>query len=90
MISYFLRRSNWGPTGKRRSVWFSLSILTQLMHSNKGPPPPGAVIAAKKLAFDANDEAKYGDRIPYVIVRSATGARLVDRAMDPLRFMNNR
>lgn len=59
-------------------------------YSNKGPPPPGVVIAARKMITDPNDEPRYGDRIPYVIIRSSTGARLVDRAMDPLEFMDNR
>ena len=48
------------------------------------------VVAARRMALDPNDEPQYGDRIPYVITRSATGARLVDRAMDPLDFMNNK
>ncbi len=59
-------------------------------YSNKGPPPPGVVIAARKMIADPNDEPRYGDRVPYVIIRSSTGARLVDRAMDPLEFMENR
>ncbi|KAF9481424.1 hypothetical protein BDN70DRAFT_831218 [Pholiota conissans] len=58
-------------------------------YSDKGPPPPGVVIAANRLIIDSNDEPKYGERVPYVIVSSSTGARLVDRAMDPLEFMNN-
>lgn len=41
--------------------------------------------------MDPNNEPQYGDRIPYVIVRGdQPGSRLVDRAMDPLEFMNNR
>lgn len=42
------------------------------------------------MVVDPNDEPQYGDRIPYVITRSATATRLVDRAMDPLEFMNQR
>ena len=48
------------------------------------------MVAARRTAQDPNDEAQYGDRIPYVIVRGAPGSRLVERAMDPLEFMNNR
>ncbi|KAF9526453.1 hypothetical protein CPB83DRAFT_462528 [Crepidotus variabilis] len=58
-------------------------------YSEKGPPPPGVLVAARKMVLDPNDEPQYGDRIPYVIARSATAVRLVDRAMDPLDFMNN-
>ena len=42
------------------------------------------------MVLDPNDEPQYGDRIPYVIVRSTSGGRLADRAMDPLEFMNNK
>ena len=71
----------------RQPTW--QRIVTQFI-SEKGPPPPGVVVAARRMVLDPNDEPQYGDRIPYVIARSATGARLVDRAMDPLEFMNNK
>ena len=47
------------------------------------------MVAARRTAQDPHDEAQYGDRIPYVIVRGAPGSRLVERAVDPLEFMNN-
>ncbi|KDR84999.1 hypothetical protein GALMADRAFT_131759 [Galerina marginata CBS 339.88] len=43
-------------------------------YSDRGPPPPGVVVAARRMIFDPNNEAQYGDRIPYVIVRSTSGA----------------
>ncbi|KAF8168090.1 hypothetical protein B0H34DRAFT_786325 [Crassisporium funariophilum] len=58
-------------------------------YSDKGPPPPGAVVAARRSVHDPNNEAQYGDRIPYVIVRGAPGSRLVDRAMDPMEFLDS-
>jgi DNA polymerase elongation subunit (family B) len=39
---------------------------------------------------DENDEAQYGDRIPYVIVRGEPNSRLVDRAVAPQELLNNR
>ena len=48
------------------------------------------MVAARRRAEDPNNEAHYGDRIPYVIVRGAPGSKLVERAIDPLEFMNNR
>jgi DNA polymerase zeta len=39
---------------------------------------------------DPNYEPQYAERVPYVIAREASGSRLVDRAMDPLDFLNNR
>ncbi|KAH9065755.1 hypothetical protein EDB87DRAFT_1593004 [Lactarius vividus] len=50
-------------------------------YSDKGPPPPGAVVAARRQLEDPNNEAQYGDRIPYVIARGAPHERLVDRAV---------
>uniref|UniRef100_A0A8H8CPU2 DNA-directed DNA polymerase n=1 Tax=Psilocybe cubensis TaxID=181762 RepID=A0A8H8CPU2_PSICU len=59
-------------------------------YSDRGPPPPGAVVAARRMVFDSSNEPQYGDRIPYVIVQNMQhGPRLVDKAMDPLEFMNH-
>jgi DNA polymerase zeta len=54
--------------------------------SDKGPPPPGAVVAARRQLEDPNNEAQYGDRIPYIIARGAPHERLVDRAVAPEEF----
>ena len=58
----------------------------QYIFSDKGPPPPGAVVAARRQLEDPNDEAQYGDRIPYIIARGAPHERLVDRAVAPEDF----
>ncbi|KDQ07690.1 hypothetical protein BOTBODRAFT_149069 [Botryobasidium botryosum FD-172 SS1] len=50
-------------------------------YSDKVPPPPGAVVAARRLALDARAEPQYGDRVPYVITRGDPKSRLVDRAV---------
>lgn len=52
-------------------------------YSDKGAPPPGAMIAARRRAVDPNDEPQYGDRIPYVITMGEPGTRLADRAVPP-------
>ncbi|THH02839.1 hypothetical protein EW026_g5 [Hermanssonia centrifuga] len=57
-------------------------------YSDRGPPPPGAAVAARRLAEDPNDEAQYGDRIPYVIIREGP-TRLVDRAVAPEGILND-
>jgi len=41
------------------------------------------VVAARRQLEDPNNEAQYGDRIPYVIARGAPHERLVDRAVAP-------
>lgn len=58
-------------------------------YSDKGPPPPGVVVAARRVLEDPNDEPQYGERIPYVIVRGQPLARLVDRAVAPEVALND-
>ena len=58
--------------------------------SDKGPPPPGVTVAARKQAADPNAEPHYAERVRYVIARGLPGSRLVERAFDPLEFLNNR
>lgn len=60
------------------------------MLSDKGPPPPGVVVAARRVTRDPRAEAQYGDRIPYVIVRGEPKSRLVDRAFEPLDVLKDR
>ncbi|KAF2397497.1 polymerase zeta subunit [Trichodelitschia bisporula] len=52
-------------------------------YSDKGPGPAGALIAARKMAADARREPQYGERVPYVVVTGAPGARLIDRCVAP-------
>ncbi|KAH7930979.1 hypothetical protein BV22DRAFT_1053576 [Leucogyrophana mollusca] len=59
-------------------------------YSEKGPPPPGVTVAARRMMEDENDEPQYGERVPYVIIRSETQTRLVDRAVSPEQLLNNR
>lgn len=48
-----------------------------------GPPPPGALISTRRMLQDARAEPQYGERIPYVVVTGAPGARLADRCVPP-------
>ncbi|KAG8909888.1 DNA polymerase zeta, partial [Tulasnella sp. 408] len=59
-------------------------------YSDKGPPPPGVVVAARRVTKDPRAEAQYGDRVPYVIVRGEPKSRLVDRAFEPLDVLKDR
>lgn len=52
-------------------------------YSAKGPGPAGALIAGKKMSEDARAEPQYGERVPYVVVTGAPGARLIDRCVAP-------
>jgi DNA polymerase zeta len=48
------------------------------------------IVAARRAGEDPSDEAQYGDRIPYVIIRGAPNSRLVDRAVPPEDVLNDR
>lgn len=52
-------------------------------YSERGPPPPGALISTRRMLADARAEPQYGERVPYVVVTGAPGARLIDRCVAP-------
>ena len=58
-------------------------------YSDRGPPPPGALIATRKMLQDARQEPQYGERVPYVVITGAPGARLIDRCVDPERLLGD-
>jgi DNA polymerase zeta len=58
-------------------------------YSDKGPPPPGALISTKRMLQDARAEPQYGERVPYVIITGAPGARLIDRCVAPEELLDS-
>ncbi|KAI1417448.1 hypothetical protein F5Y13DRAFT_202971 [Hypoxylon sp. FL1857] len=58
-------------------------------YSDRGPPPPGALISTRKMLEDARAEPQYGERVPYVVVSGAPGARLIDRCVAPEELLSN-
>lgn len=58
-------------------------------YSDRGPPPPGALISTKKMLDDARAEPQYGERVPYVVISGAPGARLIDRCVAPEELLSN-
>ncbi|RGP63546.1 DNA polymerase zeta subunit [Fusarium longipes] len=58
-------------------------------YSNKGAPPAGALISTKRMLQDARAEPQYGERVPYVVITGAPGARLIDRCVAPEELLNN-
>lgn len=58
-------------------------------YSDKGPPPPGALISSKKMLEDPRAEPQYGERVPYVVITGAPGARLIDRCVAPDVLLRN-
>jgi DNA polymerase zeta len=58
-------------------------------YSNKGPPPPGALISTKRMLEDSRAEPQYGERVPYVVITGAPGARLIDRCVAPEKLLED-
>ena len=58
-------------------------------YSDKGLPPPGALISTRKMLEDPRAEPQYGERVPYVVITGAPGARLVDRCVAPDVLLHN-
>jgi DNA polymerase zeta len=58
-------------------------------YSDRGPPPPGALIATKRMLADPRTEPQYGERISYVVITGAPGARLIDRCVSPETLLQN-
>ncbi|KIV97864.1 hypothetical protein PV10_01567 [Exophiala mesophila] len=58
-------------------------------YSEKGPPPPGALISARRMLEDPRLEPQYGERVPYVVITGGPGARLIDRCVAPDVLLND-
>ncbi|KPM42274.1 DNA polymerase zeta catalytic subunit [Neonectria ditissima] len=58
-------------------------------YSDKGQPPAGAMISTKRMLEDARAEPQYGERVPYVVISGAPGARLIDRCVAPEELLSN-
>jgi DNA polymerase zeta len=58
-------------------------------YSDKAPPPPGALIATKRMLADPRAEPQYGERVPYVVITGGPGARLIDRCVSPETLLQN-
>ena len=82
------RRCGWGHIGEY-GIDSGRTYFDSLARSEAVPPPPGAVVAAKRMVMDPQDEPQWGERIPYVIARGAQGSRLVDRALNPFELLDN-
>ena len=58
-------------------------------YSDKGAPPPGALISTRRMLEDPRAEPQYGERVPYVVIAGAPGARLIDRCVAPEVLLND-
>lgn len=87
---YFQRQCSKIMQGKVSIQDFCFAREVKLgTYSDKGPPPPGALISARKMLHDPRLEPQYGERVPYVVITGAPGARLIDRCVAPEDLLNN-
>ncbi|KAL8975207.1 MAG: hypothetical protein Q9197_000558 [Variospora fuerteventurae] len=81
---YFQRQCSKIMKGKISIQDFCFAKEVKLgTYSDKGPPPPGALISTKRMLDDPRAEPQYGERVPYVVISGAPGARLIDRCVAP-------
>lgn len=87
---YFQRQCSKIMSGKVSIQDFCFAKEVKLgTYSDRGPPPPGALISTRKMLEDPRSEPQYGERVPYVVVTGAPGARLIDRCVAPETLLNN-
>ena len=88
--SYFQKQCTKILTGKVSIQDFCFAREVKLgTYSGKGPPPPGALISTKRMLEDPRAEPQYGERVPYVVITGAPGARLIDRCVAPDVLLQN-
>jgi DNA polymerase zeta len=51
--------------------------------------PPAAIVASRSMMEDPRAAARYGERVPYVVVAGEPGARLVDLVVSPHDVLRN-
>ena len=82
--SYFQRECTKIMKGKVSIQDFCFAREVKLgTYSDRGPPPPGALISTRRMLEDPRAEPQYGERVPYVVITGTPGARLIDRCVAP-------
>ncbi len=88
--SYFQRQCTKIMKGKVSIQDFCFAREVKLgTYSEKGLAPPGALISTKRMLEDPRAEPQYGERVPYVVITGAPGARLIDRCVAPEVLLRN-
>lgn len=88
--SYFQKQCTKIMKGKVSVQDFCFAKEVRLgTYSNKGILPPGAMISTRRMLEDPRAEPQYGERVPYVVITGAPGARLIDRCVAPEVLLND-
>ena len=56
-------------------------------YKSENDEPPSAVVARRRMSVDPRDRPLFGERIQFLVVASAPGARLIDRVVYPEEFL---
>ncbi|KAF9551467.1 DNA polymerase zeta [Mortierella hygrophila] len=59
-------------------------------YSEKGVPPPGAVVSERRMELDPRSKPQYAERVPYVVVYGDPSARLTDQIVEPKELLRNK
>lgn len=88
--SYFQRQCTKIMQGRVSIQDFCFAKEVKLgTYSDKGVPPPGVLISTRRMLEDPRAEPQYGERVPYVVITGAPGARLIDRCVAPETLLHN-
>ncbi|KGO75272.1 C4-type zinc-finger of DNA polymerase delta [Penicillium italicum] len=58
-------------------------------YAERSSLPAGAMISTKRMMEDPRSEPQTGERVPYVVVTGAPGARLIDRCVAPQTLLHD-
>ncbi|KAK7530431.1 hypothetical protein IWX49DRAFT_643110 [Phyllosticta citricarpa] len=87
---YFQRQCAKIQTGRVSIQDFIFAREVKLgTYSERGVGPAGALIATRRMLADRRAEPQYGERVPYVVVTGAPGARLIDRCVAPDKLLDD-
>lgn len=56
-------------------------------YSERGLPPPAALVSYRAMAHDPRSEPRYGERVPYLVIFGPPNSRLADLVMSPFVFL---
>ncbi|KAH7309030.1 hypothetical protein B0I35DRAFT_398355 [Stachybotrys elegans] len=88
---YFQRQCNKIMRGNVsiQDFCFAKEVRLGTYSDKAAAPPAGALISTKRMLEDARAEPQYGERVPYVVITGAPGARLIDRCVAPEDLLAN-
>ncbi|CDM31894.1 hypothetical protein CBS147339_1185 [Penicillium roqueforti] len=87
--SYFQRQCTKIMQGRVSIQDFCFAREVRLGTYSERSLPAGAMISTKRMMEDPRSEPQTGERVPYVVVTGAPGARLIDRCVAPQKLLHD-